>query len=226
MIHSQDWFKMILLWCFSVIEVWKLQSTFILNKQFPSLFFERKKVIQISNDMRMSKWQKFHFILSELFLYGIFQFVTVGICIVIFVLWPLYHPAHMVSRGLASAQCINRHTGSCKRIWIVCVNSCLGKMLSVGPGVLLFALNSKRERGNGQRTEILEKHAPKTLLFPSAFRMFIIQPQVWKTCTPAGTGLDSYWLWVIMTHAADSALWNTKNQRGKEPQMFLWSMPQ
>ncbi len=54
----------------------------------------------------------------------------------------------------------------------------------------------QQERERKWAKKILEKHAPKTLLFPSAFRMFIIQPQVWKTCTPAGAGLDSYWLWV------------------------------
>ncbi len=82
--------------------------------------------------------------MGALLLYSIFQFVTVGIFI--FVLWPLDHPAHMISWGLASALCINGHTGSCKRIWIVCVNSCLWKMLCVSPGVLIFKLNGKRER--------------------------------------------------------------------------------
>jgi len=111
-----------------------------------------------------------------------------------FVLWPLYHPAHMVSRGPASAQCINRHTGSCKRKWIVCVNSCLGKSALWMSGSITFAFISKRvrkwakNRDTGEICSFFWRGA-KDPAVPSVLKMCFIQPQVWKTRTPAGAGL-------------------------------------
>lgn len=118
---------MIVLWCFSE----SYSPHLSLVNSF--LFFERKSY----GSRRSWVWAYSD---RSFILVWVHYFCKVFSSLLLwpFVLWPLYHPAHMVSRGLASAQCINRHTASCKRKWMVCVNSCLGKMLSVGLGILLL----------------------------------------------------------------------------------------